>query len=688
MADFRRSIADNELALGRFVFRGAASLFIVQLFFQFFTLLFHGEYKGGLINARELLWQGLQSWPVVFAMTYSLMIYLALLCVVSALAALSANHLVKAFGLRLPARQLATFNLLLLYSSLLVLNAYHFPNSLTRLAIVNEWQADGVRLPYGIALIVGIVLLGLALLSLFLTVHERLAHRSPGKQGPRVLLAAGFLATIGFSLWAPSLALFRSGASPVDDRRPNVILIGLDSVRTDVIDSESLRNLYLPHLGQFLAEENTAWFANAYTPVARTFAAWYALLSGKEPRKSGVRYNLQALSVKQKQDSIVFSLGESGYYTSYGSDEKRFSAIDETFGFDETFGPPVGAAEWILSLLEDTPVHNIARGLFVARYLFPHTYGNRASLGVYKPGQFVSIVESTIEGYDGRQPLFLSIHLCLSHWPYTWSGQSSARAGSAVNNYFDSLVALDNQFGDIMGVLEGRSILANSVIVVFTDHGEGLVLRESDENDPGLSEFLAYSPTGSDRVAGHGSDLLTVTQNQIMVSIQDRAGVTGIAKGRSGRLTSLLDIAPTLLRIANLEPMQTDGIDLAQVSPADRVLYMETGFNPAVFDDSDIDVEELVRGAAVAYEVTKEGMLQIDPKFHDQIVSDKQRGATDGRYIVVSTGQGSDALPPSQLLQVLDLSNPQRPVAKELLEDDPHLAHLRSRFLTYYEGEL
>lgn len=678
---------EQSAKLGSHWFWGVIFLFSIQLLLQVFSLFLNADYKGGLINARLLFWQGLQTWPVLFALFRSLVIYFAVISALSALSLLAARLLVVRLGLRQSLAQLMFLHLLVLYGCLMVINVYHYPNSLARLALVSDWQAGGNTAPYVAAFVVCAALLLAALMELLIISGQCWRAYSPRVRRFAILAAVCLLLMSSLVQLRPGLALIPSQDERSTPQRPNVILIGLDSVRLDVIKDDNMRKLYLPNLSSFLAHSNTAWFTNSYTPIARTFAAWYAILSGKEPKKSGVRYNLQALSAEQKRDTIVSRLRESGYYTGYGSDEKRFSAIDETFGFDDTFGPPVGAAEWILSLLEDTPVHNIARGLFIARYLFPHTYGNRASLGVYKPGQFVSIVESRIEGYNDRQPLFLSIHLCLSHWPYTWSGQGSAKAGSTVNNYFDSLVALDNQFGEIMGVLEKTSILANSVLVVFTDHGEGLVLRGTDENDPGLSAFRAHSSTSPDRVTGHGSDLLTVTQNQIMVSIQDRAGVTGIANGRSGRLTSLLDIAPTVLRIANLHPMETDGIDLAHGSPGNRVLYMETGFNPAV-SDSDIDAEELVREAAVAYRVTKEGMLQIDPQFHDQIISDKQRGLTDGRYIIASTGHGSDALPSSQQLQVLDLSTPRLHVAEEQLEDNARLAHLRRKFLAYYKDEL
>jgi hypothetical protein len=677
--------------LAKPVFKGVVLLFAIQLTFQIVTIFLQGEYKGGLINIRMLLWDGLQTWPVVLALFRHLLVYLLILVFISAVSAFATNFMVKQMRLDESAAKLMTLNLLLLYAALMVINLYRYPNSLVRVAVISDWQVNGDQAPFYLAVTFLFVLSAAAAVQFAIWAVDWWRNHSTPNRRIVLTVSALFIGSLLYLQLNPDFQVTRSTSAKPANSLPNIILIGLDSVRLDIIKDENLRATFLPELDQFLKQEETTWFPNAYTPIARTFAAWYAILTGEEPRKSGVRYNLQPLTPGQKDRTIVHKLRENGYYTIYGSDEKRFSAIDESFGFHETLGPSPGASEWVLSILEDTPLHNILRDNVLAPFLFPQTYGNRASFTVHKPEHFVSLVERQLSTYEHLRPLFLSIHLCLSHWPYRWSTGQTHVGQSQVRDYFDTLEPLDRQFGDIMHALRKSGMLQNSVVMVFTDHGEGLVSNQIEEDDPRWEDFRSHFPQASDISLGHGSDLLTITQNQIMLSIQDHTGKKGMRPGKNDRFTSLLDITPTVARYAQVENFESDGIDLASdgaASPGKRVIFLETGIDLEALHQARLNIDDLIKQGVSAYEIDRDGLLQIREAYHNKIIGKKQKGVTDGQFILSNDPKPRGDGDQRPKFIALDINDPQKVITSIDFDANPDLSYLRDELERYYGKEL
>ena len=683
-------VRDNA-RLGPSIGRGILILFLIQLALQLISISSNSDFKGGLISIRTLVWEGLGTQPVLFALLYHFLVYLVILTVISAVGILSAEFIRSRLRSGQSTVKLQVLFLLLLYAALMVINVWHYPNSLARLALISSWQAGGSDAAYYIAIAICLAFLAAAAAELAPILVGWWRRIPTGKRWAGLIAIAVLVSSFIYAQPGREFMPGNPGDSDPAAGRPNIILIGLDSVRVDIIEDEALRRSFLPHLDRFLRQDNTTWFPNAYTPIARTFAAWYALLTGKEPRTSGIRYNLQRIPSGHKRDTIAQDLGNNGYLTVYGSDEKRFSTIDESYGFHETFGPPVGAAEWILSIMEDTPAHNIFRETPLAPLLFPHTFGNRASYTTFKPEHFVELVRRRVDSFARRQPLFLSIHLCLSHWPYTWSTGNTHARQSLVEDYFDTLVPLDQQFGDILELLRDSGLLDHSVVIVFTDHGEGLVSDAMADDDPRWKDFRAHLPTASDVTLGHGSDLLTITQNQVMISLQDNTGHRAMAAGKNGRFTSLLDIAPTIARFGGLAGFESRGIDLADqnaVRSSSRVIFMETGIDLAALKQATLNLEDLVREGVSAYEIDSDGLLQVKEAYHERIIDRKQKGVTDGRYIL-SNRPGSFNVADGQAeILALEIEDPTRSISSAEIESDSELNHLRDRLQEYYGEEL
>lgn len=146
-----------------------------------------------------------------------------------------------------------------------------------------------------------------------------------------------------------------------------------------------------------------------------------------------------------------------------------------------------------------------------------------------------------------KQRTFAWIHY---YEPHTVLARNARPAlGSTPRARYDALVAsVDNQFGLLVRELERLGYLEDSLILVFGDHGEA------------LGELGYY---------GHHLYL-----NQFLADVPLLLHVPGVAAGRSERLASLIDIAPTLLDwTRTAAPLASDARSLFQVARSSDERY-------------------------------------------------------------------------------------------------------------------
>ncbi len=114
-------------------------------------------------------------------------------------------------------------------------------------------------------------------------------------------------------------------AVPATPRKPNVILLGIDSLRL-----EQLRQFggsgQTPRLDEFLA--GAVVFGDTITPEARTFPSWVSILTGRHPAASGALFNLMPRTRVDASKSIGHQLRAAGYRTVFAIDEVRFANFD------------------------------------------------------------------------------------------------------------------------------------------------------------------------------------------------------------------------------------------------------------------------------------------------------------------------------------------------------------------------
>jgi hypothetical protein len=369
------------------------------------------------------------------------------------------------------------------------------------------------------------------------------------------------------------------------DSKPNIIYIGIDSLRADMVPLDA-SSPHTPELNRFLS--GATRFSDAITPLARTFPSWVALLTGRHPHTSGAYMNLLPRDLVDTKGTIADTLRAAGYRTVYAVDEVRFSNVDESYGFDKRISPPIGATEFIIAFFADLPLLNLTVNTRVGEWLFPHLHANRGASMLYDPDAFVAQLD---RGIEPVQPTFLALHLTLSHWPYHWRDYAHMlELNKPMPDYYvNALRRVDQQFGDVWRILERKGLLENAIVVVFSDHGEAFGVPQESLVPIDSAEIVRL---GAQPTWGHGTSVLSPHQYRVVLAMR-RVGRAATEAPNGLHVvdvpTSLEDITPTITDLLNIKPAAGyDGWSLKaflepSASEADfgsRVRYTETEYMP------------------------------------------------------------------------------------------------------------
>lgn len=431
--------------------------------------------------------------------------------------------------------------------------------------------------------------------------------------------------------------------------KPNIILIGIDSLRPDFLGYNGYTK-HTPHLDQFLNQSTV--FAEAMTPLARTFPAWVSILSGEYPKHTGVRFNLPTLESRSWDQSLPSILHNQGYETVFSTDETRFSNIDETYGFDKTLTPPIGFNDFLLGNLNDFPLANLIVNMPLGKYFFPHSYGNRPVFITYNPNTYLDFIKPALM-QPRTKPLFFAIHFCLPHFPYFWGRQDAD--DKSIHNYQASIRRVDQQFQDFMQILQESQVLNHALIFILSDHGEALELSGdrvteaelfvSDKSSQKVPHFFpqAFDFETINQSAGHGTDVLGLTQYHIVLAFR----TFGMPKTNQIRdvmaQVSLLDIKPTILDFLELDFKNlTDGKSLKPyifnseipLSQPNHFFY-ESDFSPQAVRSVHPETRKLLFEGIDYFQVDHAtGRISVKKSMEQLILSSKQFADLYGEWVL------------------------------------------------------
>lgn len=443
--------------------------------------------------------------------------------------------------------------------------------------------------------------------------------------------------------------------------KPNIILIGVDSLRPDFLGFFGADKV-TPQLDDFLSEATV--FAQAITPQARTFPAWVEILTGQYSRVNGARYDLADFSeLHLENNTLPQILRRHGYETVFATDETRFSNIDEAFGFDKLITPPVGFNDFLLGTANDFPMANLLVNTLAGKWLFPNSYANRAVYITYDPDSFLNLLLPELEK-PREKPLFLAVHFCLPHFPYFWKSYSFHDTVRAVPHYQAALKRVDEQVGDFLTLLEQNGVLKHSIVVLLSDHGEAMELHGDRVTDrdlfvPGVEPKAPHFYQTSfdfekmNQSAGHGTDVLSMTQYHSVLAFR----LYGLQKTQAktvAQTVSLLDIKPTLLNLLDIDAIAGNGVSLLNDILTDKPhlaalndLFLESDFSPQAVHSAYPETRKILYEGIDFFAVNPQTTrLTVKKDMGAMIIATKQYADLYGAWILALYPQSKTLMMP------------------------------------------
>jgi hypothetical protein len=475
----------------------------------------------------------------------------------------------------------------------------------------------------------------------------------------------------------------QSLATQNTSEKPNIFIIGIDSLRPDETGFFGGDGDLTPNVDEFL--ENAQTYESAYTPYARTFPAWMSVLTGLEPVNHKGRFNLINHKHLDKTISLGHQLQRDGYHGIFAFDERRFNSMDETFGYDVVVGPKHAAWSFVASGI-DHPIINLLCNTIFGKYLFPGIYLNRGRHGNYDPEKFNQAIIDEFKAVKGK-PVFLTTHFLLPHWPWTSRDVEELEnyptpkvpMADSLFRYRMMLKQVDRQFGDFMKGLQAAGQLNNAYVFLISDHGDGFSLAK-DNLEPGVKSNAVLETN----TRGHATNVFNLGQYRVVMAARHYGG-NRIKPVIKKELASIMDIYPTIMDILDKKDLLKglDGVSMfaGESERKHRQLFLETGFSILELTTSEINMEDMIENGIQAYTVDKQGKLVVKDDYYDFIVSSKHRAIMEGDWML--------ALVPSMAKYLVLVNRKEKkwwPV--DLYEGDKDWGSMLEVMCEHYKGDI
>jgi tetratricopeptide (TPR) repeat protein len=286
-----------------------------------------------------------------------------------------------------------------------------------------------------------------------------------------------------------------------------VILISIDTLRADHLPAYGYKGVATPNIDKLRGDG--ILFTHAYSHVPLTLPSHVSILTGELPPDNGVRNNIGFPFDAAKHPTLPQLLKKNGYAT--------------------------GAAVSAYVLRGNT-------GLAAAFDAYDDDVAVTAgeALGkLRRPGiETEAVAERWIDGH-ANEPFFYFLHLFEPHAPY--------------DSYDGQIAAADAIIGKFIDHLKSVGIYDRAIVVLLSDHGEGLGQHGEDEH--GIFLYM--------------EDIHVPLILKLPGSRQANSSVDAPAQ--------LIDVFPTLASLTGVEAQPGKGhslLDLAALPP--RRIYSET----------------------------------------------------------------------------------------------------------------
>lgn len=314
----------------------------------------------------------------------------------------------------------------------------------------------------------------------------------------------------------------------------NVILISIDTLRADHLSCYGYERPTSPNIDAFASRG--ARFERAMSSSSWTVPAHMTMFTGVDPPMHGAEGYPRPQRATRRFPTLAEILSDRGFRTAAFTGGGYLAA---TFGFQRGFAKfssqgrhfnanTASVRHWIESN-RDEPFFMFLHGYDVHRPYKP-------------PAQYAQMFEDRSEGrrsgnlvVGGPRPSDRSVRF-------------------AISQYDAEIRAVDDVIGGLLREWEEMGLLANTLVVITSDHGDEFYEHGQVYHSHSLYDELLHVPL-------------------IMVGPGVQAGVHRTQVG-------LIDIAPTILGVLGLTPMQKGmmGVDLTPVltgyaEPPERLLF-------------------------------------------------------------------------------------------------------------------
>ena len=329
----------------------------------------------------------------------------------------------------------------------------------------------------------------------------------------------------GYAIWGdPVVDQPRKAGDP-----PNVILVGIDTLRADHLSSYGNKNQTTPNIDR-LAKDGVR-FEYAISTSNWTSPAFASLFTGVMPSRHQVIHRARAIG--SDYTTLAERFRNGGWRTQAVASKAYLYNMGFEQGFDSWFNVPRDqrlAQENLSRVMQWFDKHGDERFFLFLHLNDPHQPFNQPAPFANKFNQPEKL---------SALGLSLPIHITKQN---TVRGCTGCRVGQSLapqflevaRNLYDAEIAyMDDQLGVLIDALKSRGLYDNTIIAVVSDHGEMLWDR--------AERF------------GHGGNLLTdeLVRVPLIIKPHRQAGI------EAGKVVSAqvraFDVMPTLLQMVDLQ---------------------------------------------------------------------------------------------------------------------------------------
>ncbi len=331
-------------------------------------------------------------------------------------------------------------------------------------------------------------------------------------------------------------------------KRPNILLIGADTLRADALGAWGRSPSLSPEIDALSAESDV--YLDAYSAFNVTNPSFISIMTGLYGKNHGV-YDLTT-PLPRTHVTLAEHLHQAGYNTLAVLSASHLQDANSGLGqgFDEvTRASEHFAGELAVDMTIDWLAARAAKAVAAATETQPQA-GPKPFfiwLHLFDPHTPHTPPEPFASGYEPSAPSGLTP---VASWvPFRTPGPRGfdEQVLGANKDLYDGEVAyLDAQVGRLLDFLRSRNLLDDTVVVLVADHGESLGEHGVSFRHVGLHDTTTHVP--------------------MMIRWPERQGTGRTFRG----LVQTIDLFPTLLGALGLPVPPQDGLDLHRLTGPGR----------------------------------------------------------------------------------------------------------------------